>query len=131
MRFGIFLERDGELGLAGLLRIVESFSGAIGFAGFEIKAALHAVRETGEPGFAIDVGADLKIELVETAESVGDMNFDRRGIEGLAGVVGDREVGGAGAQTAIDRGDGVRIGSLGKGRGHEQQKYQSSHLDTL
>jgi hypothetical protein len=128
---GFLLESYGELGLACFLRIVESLSISVGLAGFKVKAMLEAVWESGEASLAIDVGANLKIELVEAAESVGDVHFDGRGIDRLAGIICNGEVGGAGPQTAVDRGDRVGIGSLGKGRGHEQQKQQSSHGETL
>ena len=98
----IFLERKGELGLAGLLGIVEGFRGAVGFAGFEVKAALYAVRESGEAGLPVDIGADLEIEFANAGEPVGDVNFDGRRIDGLTGVVGDGEVGGAGAEASVD-----------------------------
>jgi hypothetical protein len=130
---GLFLEGYGELGLAGFLGIVEGFGGAIGFAGFEVEAALEAVGESGEAGLAIDVGADLEIELADAGESVGDVDFNGRGIYGLTGVVGDGEVGGAGAEATIDRRDGVGIGSLGEGRGQQEQEQEqeSSHRWTL
>jgi len=119
------------LGLAGFLGIVEGFSGAIGFAGLEVKAALEAVGESDEAGFAVDVSADLEIELADAGESVGDVDFDGRRIDGLAGVIGDSEIGGARAEAAIDRGDGVGIGSLGEGWGHQQEEQESSHRETL
>lgn len=119
------------MGLAGLLGIVEGFCGAVGFAGFEVKAALDAVRESGEARLAVDVGADLEIELANAGEPVGDVDFDSRRIDGFAGVVGDGEVGGAGAQATIDRGDGMGIGSLGEGRGEQQQEQESSHREDI
>jgi hypothetical protein len=128
---GSFLEGDGELGLAGFLGIVEGFSGAVGFRGFEVKAVLEAVGEPGEAGLAIDVGPDLQIELADAGESVGDVDLDRGGIDGFAGVIRDGEVGGAGAEAAIDRRDGVGIGGLGEGRGQQQQEQESSHRETL
>jgi hypothetical protein len=128
---GFFLEGDGELGLAGFLGIVEGFSGAIGFAGFEVKAMLEAVRKSGEAGLAVDVSTDLEIELADAGESVGDVDFDGRRINRLAGVIGDGEVCGARAEAAIDRGDRMGVGSLGEGWGQQQQEQESSHRKTL
>ena len=119
------------MGLAGFFGIVEGFSGAIGFAGLEVKAALEAVGESDEAGLAVDVSADLEIELADAGESVGDVDLNGGGIDGLAGVIGDGEVGGAGAEAAINRGDGVGIGSLGEGGGHQQEEQEGSHRETL
>ena len=112
---------DGELCLASARGIVKSIAAAVAFAGLEVEPALDAVGESNKPGFAVDIGADLKIELVEAAETISNVHFDGRRIHRLAGVVCDREVGGTGAKTAVDRRDGMGIGILSEGWGHEQQ----------
>ena len=98
-----FAERDGELGLAGFGGIVEGIAGALGFGSLEKESTLfEAVGEAGETGFAVGVGADLEIELVEPAESIGDVDFHFSGVDGLVVGVGDREIGGARADARVD-----------------------------
>ena len=72
--------------------------------------------------FAVDVGADFEIELMEAAESVGDVNFHLCGIDGFVVSVGDGEVGGAGAQSGIDCGNGMRVWRLRLGGGNQQEQ---------
>jgi hypothetical protein len=58
---GLFLQGDGEAGLAGLCRIVEggAFTGA--FAGAEEKSLFSFFREASEAGFPGGIGANFKI----------------------------------------------------------------------
>lgn len=125
-------ERNGKLGLAGLGWVIEGVAGAAGFGGLEEETSFfEVVREAGEAGFAVDVGADFEIELVKAAESVGYVNFDLGGINRLAGFVGDGEIGGTGADAGIDRGDGVRVGALrlSLGLGCEWKQEGQSECD--
>jgi hypothetical protein len=116
-----FLQRDGELGLAGSGGIVEGFASAVAFGGVERHAALDAIGETGEAGFAIDIGAEFEVEFVKTSESVGDVHAYFRGVDRSAGIVGDSEVGGAGSGSAIKHGDGFGVGSGSLGEGGDRQ----------
>ena len=70
---------------------------------------LSAIGKAFKPGFSVGIRSDLEIELVQVHESVGDMDADVGGIDRHAGVVGDGEIGGAGAQTGVDDGDGFRV----------------------
>ena len=113
------MEGDGELGFAGLGGIVESRAFAAAFGGAEKESLPGSVGQAREAGFAVGIGADLEIELVEVHESVGDVDLNGGGIDWLGSIVGDGEIGRAGADAAIDDGDGFRIGrrrSLGRGR---------------
>jgi hypothetical protein len=96
--------------LAGFRWIVKGIAGAVAFGSFEEESLLEALREPDEAGFAIDVGPDFEIELMEATESVGDVNLHFGGIDWLAIGVGDGEVGGTGAQSGIDDGNGMRVG---------------------
>ena len=122
---------DGELSLAGVGRIVESTAGAVCLGGFEKETALNAVREAGEAGLAVDIGADFEVELAGAGESVGDMNLDSGSIERCAGCIGDDEISRAGADAAVNDGDGLRIrrwsGGLGSGNGAKRQQEQDRH----
>jgi len=118
-------ESDGKLGLAGFGRVFEGFSGAVGFRGLEIESALfQAIGEAGEAGFAVDVGDDFEVKLMEAAESIGDVDFDFGGIDGLAGFVGDGEVSAAGVDAGVDGRDGVRVGSLGQRRNGDEESQK-------
>jgi hypothetical protein len=108
----VFFERDGELGFAGSGSVVEGGAGAVAFGNLKEEPLFGFGRQAGEAGFAVGISADFEIELVSTEGSVGDVDFDVGGVDGLAGIVSDGEVGGAGADAAIDDGNGVRTGSL-------------------
>jgi hypothetical protein len=108
---GLFSEDDGELGFAGGGGIDEGVAGAVSFGGFEEESTLGALGESGETGFAVDVGADFEVELAGVHESVSDVDFDFGGVNGGVGGVGDGEIVGAGADAAIDDGDGLGVGS--------------------
>ena len=110
---GLLAQGDGELRSAGGSGIVEGFGGAIAFGGFEVEAVLDALREAGEAGFAVGVGADFQVELSGVHESVGDVHVDFGGVNRGAGGVGDCEVGGADANSAILYGNRLRIGLIG------------------
>src|SRR5579864_140107 len=99
---GFLAQGDGELRFAGGGGLIEGFGGAIAFGGLKKEAVLNAVGESGEAGFTIYVGADLKVKLARIHESVSDMNLDFRGVDRSAGGVGDGEVGGASADSAVD-----------------------------
>ena len=105
-----FAEDEGELRFACVGWVVEGFGGAVAFGGFEVKTVLHALGEAGEAGFAVGVGADFQVELAGVHESVGDVDLDFGGVDGGAGSVGDGEVGGTGADSAIDYGNGLGSG---------------------
>jgi hypothetical protein len=109
-----FLQGDGELPFAGVGGIVEGIAGAVAFGGMEVEAMLEAVGKAGETGFAIDVGAEFEVELAGAHESVGDVDFDLCRIDRGAGGVGDGEISGAGANAAVEDGDGLGIGLLGR-----------------
>ena len=82
--------------------LIEGFGVAIGLGGLKKEAVLNAVGESGEAGFAVDVGADLEVKLAGVHESVGNVNLDFGGVDGSTGSVGDGEVGRAGADSAVD-----------------------------
>src|ERR1700756_3554465 len=99
---GFLAQGDGELRFAAGGGLVEGFGGAIAFGGLKKEAMLNAVGESGEAGFTVYVGADLEVKLAGIHESVSNMNLDFRGVDGSAGGVGNGEVGGAGADSAVD-----------------------------
>jgi hypothetical protein len=109
----LFLQSDGELRFAGVGGVVEGFTRAVAFGGVEIEAMLDAVGESGETRLAVDVGAEFEVELAGVHESVSDVDFDLCGVNRSAGWVGDGEVGGAGADAAVEKRDGLGIGLLG------------------
>jgi len=117
-----FAKGYGELGLAGFGGIEEGGAGAVAFGGFEEESLLGAVGKAGETGFAVDVGADFEIEFAGAGESVGDMDFDFGGVDGLVVGVGDGEVGGALSDAGVDGGDGVWVGGLGEGGGEKERE---------
>ena len=117
----LFLQREGELGFAGVGGIIEDFALAVAFGGVEVEAVFDAVGDAGDAGFAVDVGADFEIEFADAEESVGDVDFDFGVVDGSVVGIGDSEVGGAGADGAVDAGDGVGVGSLGRGEGEQKQ----------
>lgn len=110
----LLLQDDGELPFASVGGIVEGIAGAVAFGGMEVEATLETVGKAGETGFAIDVGAEFEVELAGAYESVGDVDFDLGSIHGGAGRVGDGEIGGAGADAAVEDGDSLGIGLLGR-----------------
>ena len=59
---------------------------------------------------------------METAESVGDVNFHFGGIDGFVIGAGNGEIGRAGAQSGIDHGNGMRIWGLRLGEGNQQEQ---------
>src|SRR6202041_1417636 len=79
------------------------------------EALLRAIGKAFKPGFAVGIRSDLEIELVQVHESVGNADADVGGIDRHAGVVGDGEIGGAGAKTGVDDGDGFRVHRRGGG----------------
>jgi hypothetical protein len=110
----LLLQGDGELPFAGVGGIVEGIAGAVAFGGMEVEAVLKTVGKAGETGFAIDVGAEFEVELAGAHESVGDVDFDLGRIHGGTSRVGDGEIGGAGADAAVEDGDSLGIGLLGR-----------------
>lgn len=90
-------QRDSELGFAGFRNVIKSVAGAVAFGSFEEEPLLEAVREISEASFAVHIRPDFEIEFMEAAESVGDMDPDFSGVDGLVVGVGDGEIGGAGA----------------------------------
>lgn len=110
----------GELGLAAFGGIKEGVAGALAFGGFEEESLFDAVGEAGEAGFAVDICADFEIEFARAGESVGYVDFDSGGVDGLVIGVGDGEIGGALSDGGVDRGDGVGVGGLGEGGGEKQ-----------
>ena len=110
---GRLAQGDGQLGLTGFFWIVEGIAGAIALAGLkEESGMLEPVRQTGEAGFAIHIGADFEIKFVGAQESVGDMDFDFGGVDGFVVRVGYGKVGCAGTDASIDGRDGMRVGRL-------------------
>jgi len=110
-----FAEDEGKLRLARVGWVVEGFGRAVAFGGFEVKTALHALREAGEAGFAVGVGANFQVELAGVHESVGDVNLDFGRVDGGAVSVRDREVCGTGPDPAVDCWNGLRVGMSGSG----------------
>src|ERR1700722_6772787 len=72
---------------------------------------LHAFGKAGEASSAVGVGADFEVEFTSVHESVGDVNRDLGGVDSAAVGIGHGEVGGAGSDSAIDHGNGLRIGT--------------------
>src|SRR5215475_15307284 len=95
----LLADGDGELRLAGLGGVEEGVAGALAIDGFEIQSVLEAVGEAGEPGFAVDIGADFEIKFVGAEESVGNVDFDFGVVNGLGIGIRDGEVGGAVAEA--------------------------------
>lgn len=100
------------MGLAGVGWIVEGFGGPVAFGGFEEESVLAVVGETREASFAVGVGADLEVEFADAGEAVSDVNLNGGGVDRLARGVSDGEVGGAGAEGAVDDRDRIRVGTL-------------------
>jgi hypothetical protein len=123
-RGGWFAQGDRKLGLAGFRGVVEGVADAVPLACFEEQPALDSVGEAGEADFSVDIGADLEVELVGVHESVGDVDFDFREVDGLAVGIGNGEVGGAGAKAGIDDGNGFGIGGLGQRWGGQEEGEQ-------
>ena len=82
--------------------IVEGVARTVALGGFEEESALDPFGKAHEAGFAFGVGAHFQIEFAGVHESVGDVDFDFGGVDGGACGVGDSEVGGAGAEAAVD-----------------------------
>ena len=77
------------------------------------QSLLGTVGQSGEAGLAAGIGADLKVELAEVHESVGDVDADGGGVDGRLRGIGYCEFGGAWADAAIDDGDGFGVGRGG------------------
>src|ERR1700722_12703878 len=110
-----FAEYHAELGFAGFHRVVEggafAIGGTVAIIGAEEKAALlGAFREADEAGFAFSVGANVEVELVQVLEAIAHANADFGAVDGLAGIVVDDEIGGAGTDASVDFGDGFGVG---------------------
>ena len=107
-----FPQHDSELGFAGFAGIIEGGTFAVTLGDAKKETLLRAVGETEEAGFALGIGSDLEVELVQVHESVSDVDADVGGVDGLTLRVGNGEIGGAGAEAGIDFGDGfgVRLG---------------------
>jgi len=106
---GFFPQHNGELCLAGFGWVVEGGAFAVAFGGAEEKSLFGSFREADEAGFAVGVGSDLEVELVEVHKSVGDVDADVGGIDGLGILIGDDEIGGAGAEAGVDFGHGFGV----------------------
>jgi hypothetical protein len=108
-----FSEDYGELGFTRLGRIIEGGAGTIALGGAEKEALLGIFGQSDEASFAVGVGSDLEVELVEVHPSVGDVDADLGGVDGLGILAGDGEVGGARAESGVDFGDGFGIDRSG------------------
>ena len=126
---GFFAEDYGELGFAGGGGIYEGGACAVGFRGLKEEAVLNAIRQAGEAGFAVSVGADFEIELAGIHESISDVDLDFGGIDGRVGFVGDSEVDGALADAAVNDGDGVRVGGLRSEGEREQERREDGKAE--
>jgi len=127
---GFFAQDYGELGFAGFGGIVEGGGFAVALGGAEEESLLGSIGQAGEAGFAIGVGSDFEVELVQAHESVGDVDADVGSIDGRAGGIGHGEIRGARADGSVDYGDGfgVGIGVLGVGEGGEQDQEREYGL---
>src|SRR6202034_1744728 len=118
---GFFAEYKGELGFAGFGGIVEEGGFAVAFGGAEEESSFGSIGQAGEASFAIGVGADFQVELMQARESISDVDTDVGGVDGRGGGVGGDEIRGARADASVDYGDGfgVGFGGLGVGQGGE------------
>jgi hypothetical protein len=107
------LQDEGQVGFAGGGGIDEGGAFAVRFGSLKVQADFGAGGQAGETGFAVDVGADLEIHFVQVHESVSDVDADFSVVDWRGGFVGDGEGRGAGADGAIDAGDGVGGGGFG------------------
>ena len=101
------------MGFTRLGRIIEGGAGTIALGGAEKEALLGIFGQSDEASFAVGVGSDLEVELVEVHPSVGDVDADLGGVDGLGILAGDGEVGGARAESGVDFGDGFGIDRSG------------------
>ena len=101
------------MGLAGFGWIVEGRAFAVAFGGTEEKSLLGSFGEADEAGFAVGIGSDLEVELVEAHKSISDVDTDIGGVDGLADFVGNDEIRSARAEAGIDFGDGFRVDRRG------------------
>jgi len=115
--------------LAGFRRVIEGGAFAVGVGGAEEESLLGIIGETDEAGLAVGVGSDFEVEFVEAHEAVGDVDADVGGINRLARVVRDNEIGGAGAQAGIDFSDGRRVDRSGADRKGGEVEYREGEQD--
>ncbi len=112
------------MGFTGFGGVVEEGGFAVAFGGAEEESLLGIIGQASEAGFAIGIGADFEIELVQAGESVGDVDADVGGVDGRAGGISNDEIDRAGADGSVDYGDrfGIGFGVLGVGEvGEEEQ----------
>jgi hypothetical protein len=119
--FRLLLEHDGEFCFASIGGIVEGFAATVILRGMEVEAVFNPVRQPRDAGFAVDVGSDFEIQLMDIHESVGDVDADFGVIDGGTSGVCDGEISGAGAYASVDDGDGVGVDfGVGLGGQHGQ-----------
>jgi hypothetical protein len=115
-------QHDGELGLAGLRRIIESRAFTITLGGHEKKPLLGTFGKPYETGLAIGIGSGLKIQFVQTHESISDVHPDIGSVDGLGRFICNGEISGARAEAGIDFGYGFRVDRRGCERRQSQRE---------
>lgn len=98
---------DRQLRFARVRRIIEGFAFAVALRGVEIETVLDLVRQTGESGLAVNIRAQLQIELARIGESIRDVDFDGRPVYRRATRIGNGDIRGAGANATIEHRNGV------------------------
>ncbi len=112
------------MGFTGFGGIVEEGGFAVAFGGAEEESLFGRIGQASEAGFAIGVGADFEVELVQARESISDVDADVGGVDGRVGGICDGEIDRAGADGSVDYGDGFRVGFgvLGVDEGGEEDQ---------
>jgi len=82
-------------------------------------------REAGELHLAVNIGAGFEVEFVESAETIGDMNFDGGRSRGLAVGSGDSQVNRAAAEGTVD--GRYRLSRLRRNGGNEAACHQEEN----
>jgi len=94
--------------------------------GSKEKSFLTLVGKADEASFPVGVGAGFEIEFVEVQPAIGDVETDLGVVDGRTAGVVDGEVGGAGAESGVDLGDGFGVGGRG-GLGWSALRLQNRH----
>ena len=85
------------------------------------------MKRNFEARLAVGVGSHFEIKLARVHEAVGDVNSDLGVVNGSARCVVDKEVSRAGANAAVDDGNGFGVGRVGlrESEGRESRERDS------